>query len=66
MSREALAAWQEAVACYRSQISTFWAGRMELDAAEVLEARWFPLDGLPDEMSPRLRSMIAALDLKRG
>ncbi len=35
---QALAAWQEAVACYTSQISTFWAGRAELDAA--LEAYW--------------------------
>ncbi|MER7544071.1 NUDIX domain-containing protein [Actinomadura sp.] len=41
-------------------------GRLELDAAEILEARWFPVDGLPDEMSPRLRNVIAALDLKLG
>ncbi len=33
VSPEALAAWQDAVACYQSQISTFWAGRAELDAA---------------------------------
>jgi LmbE family N-acetylglucosaminyl deacetylase len=38
VSREALSAWQEAVACYESQISTFWAGRAELDAA--LDAYW--------------------------
>ncbi|WP_338071460.1 NUDIX domain-containing protein [Actinomadura bangladeshensis] len=41
-------------------------GRLELDAAEILEARWFPLDGLPDEMSPRLRRVIAGFDLKPG
>ncbi|NKZ06296.1 NUDIX domain-containing protein [Actinomadura latina] len=39
-------------------------GRLELDAAEILEARWFPMDELPDEMSPRLRKVIVALDLK--
>ncbi len=33
VSAEALAAWQDAAACYQSQISTFWAGRAELDAA---------------------------------
>ncbi len=38
VSREALAAWQEAVARYQSQISTFWATRAELDAG--LEAYW--------------------------
>jgi LmbE family N-acetylglucosaminyl deacetylase len=38
VSREALGAWQAAVACYESQISTFWAGREELDAK--LEAYW--------------------------
>jgi len=38
VSREALAAWQAAAACYESQISTFWSGRAELDAA--FEAYW--------------------------
>ncbi|MCP9977913.1 NUDIX domain-containing protein [Actinomadura madurae] len=41
-------------------------GRLELDAAEILEARWYPLDALPDAMSPRLRALIGALDLKGG
>lgn len=38
VSRPALAAWQEAAARYESQISTFWPGRAELDAA--LEVYW--------------------------
>jgi LmbE family N-acetylglucosaminyl deacetylase len=33
VSPEGLLAWQEAVACYRSQLSTFWKDRAELDAA---------------------------------
>ncbi len=38
VSREGLAAWQEAVACHASQISTFWGGLDEMRAA--LEAYW--------------------------
>ncbi|TYB42681.1 NUDIX hydrolase [Actinomadura chibensis] len=41
-------------------------GRLEIDAAEILEARWCALDALPDEMSPRLRTVIRALDLATG
>ena len=41
-------------------------GRLDLDAAEILEARWWPLDALPDEMSPRLRGVLASLDLDHG
>ncbi len=39
VSAEGLAAWQEAVAAYRSQISTFWGGEAEMRArlAEYLE-----------------------------
>lgn len=33
ISAQALTAWQEAVACYASQISTFWSGRAEMNAA---------------------------------
>ncbi len=33
VSAAGLQAWQDGVAAYRSQISTFWAGRQELDAA---------------------------------
>jgi len=33
ISAEGLRAWQDAVACYHSQISTFWKSRVELDAA---------------------------------
>lgn len=33
VSDQALAAWQEAVARYASQLSTFWSSREELDAA---------------------------------
>jgi LmbE family N-acetylglucosaminyl deacetylase len=32
ISPQGLRAWQDAVACYRSQMSTFWQGRAELDA----------------------------------
>jgi LmbE family N-acetylglucosaminyl deacetylase len=38
VSRAALAAWQEAVASYASQISTFWSTRAEMNAG--LEAYW--------------------------
>jgi LmbE family N-acetylglucosaminyl deacetylase len=38
VSREALSAWQEAVAGYVSQISTFWGGLDEMQAA--LETYW--------------------------
>jgi ADP-ribose pyrophosphatase YjhB (NUDIX family) len=41
-------------------------GRLDLDAAEILEARWFAIDELPDQMSPRLRNVVVALDLKLG
>ena len=33
VSRAGIQAWQDGVAAYQSQISTFWAGRKELDAA---------------------------------
>ncbi|MFA1550897.1 NUDIX domain-containing protein [Actinomadura chokoriensis] len=56
---------------FRHRVEAYYEARvvgglLELDAAEILEARWFPLDGLPDEMSPRLRDVILALDLKPG
>jgi LmbE family N-acetylglucosaminyl deacetylase len=38
VSRAALAGWQEAVARYESQISTFWSSREDLDAS--IEAYW--------------------------
>ncbi|XRQ13880.1 NUDIX domain-containing protein, partial [Actinomadura welshii] len=34
-------------------------GRLELDGSEILEARWYAADELPDEMSPRLRGLVA-------
>ncbi len=54
---------------FRHRIEAYYearvvGGRLELDTAEILEARWFPLDGLPAEMSPRLRNVIRTLDLK--
>lgn len=36
-------------------------GTLDLDAAEILEARWYALNDLPDDMSPRLRSLIVSL-----
>lgn len=33
VSPEGLHAWQDAIACYRSQLSTFWKDRAELEAA---------------------------------
>ncbi|WP_433472780.1 NUDIX hydrolase [Spirillospora sp. CA-142024] len=56
---------------FRHRVETYYearvvGGRLDLDAGEILEARWCPLDALPDEMSPRLRSVIASLDLKHG
>ena len=38
VSEAALAVWQDAAACYTSQISTFWSGRSGLNAA--LEKYW--------------------------
>jgi LmbE family N-acetylglucosaminyl deacetylase len=38
ISPAALCAWKDAVACYSSQLSTFWSGRVGLD--EALEAYW--------------------------
>lgn len=38
VSSDALVAWQDAVACYVSQLSTFWSGREEMNAA--LESYW--------------------------
>jgi LmbE family N-acetylglucosaminyl deacetylase len=38
VSRQALGAWQNAIACYTSQISTFWGGLDEMRAA--LESYW--------------------------
>ncbi|TDC90951.1 NUDIX domain-containing protein [Actinomadura sp. 7K507] len=36
-------------------------GRLELDTAEILEARWYAFDDLPDEMSPRLQRVLTSL-----
>jgi ADP-ribose pyrophosphatase YjhB (NUDIX family) len=36
-------------------------GRLDLDPAEILEGRWYGLDELPDEMSSRLRALLAGL-----
>ena len=38
VSAPGLRAWQESVACYVSQLSTFWSGRAAMDAA--LEDYW--------------------------
>jgi ADP-ribose pyrophosphatase YjhB (NUDIX family) len=56
---------------FRHRVEAYYAarivgGRLDLDPAEILEARWCPLDALPDEMSPRLRAVIGSLDLKPG
>ncbi|WP_262402764.1 NUDIX domain-containing protein [Actinomadura sp. CNU-125] len=45
-------------AYYEAEVT---GGRLDLDPAEILEARWCALDGLPEEMSPRLRALITAL-----
>ncbi|GAA2155345.1 NUDIX hydrolase [Actinomadura napierensis] len=36
-------------------------GRLELDPAEILEARWCDPDEVPDEMSPCLRPVVLSL-----
>ncbi|QXJ26343.1 NUDIX domain-containing protein [Actinomadura graeca] len=51
---------------YRYRVEVYYdarvaGGRLHLDTAEILEARWCPLDALPAEMSPRLRELIARL-----
>ncbi|TMR41957.1 NUDIX domain-containing protein [Actinomadura geliboluensis] len=56
---------------FRHRVEAYYEARvvgglLALDAAEVLEARWFPVDELPERMSPRLRNVIEALDLKLG
>lgn len=53
VSPAALRAWQDAVACYESQISTFWTGRAALDAA--LEAYWQAGGGTCLWYSPRIQ-----------
>ncbi|TDC55878.1 NUDIX domain-containing protein [Actinomadura sp. KC345] len=45
-------------AYYEAQVT---GGRLELDTAEILEARWYAFDDLPNEMSPRLRNLITSL-----
>lgn len=37
-------------------------GRLELETSEILEARWYADEDLPDEMSPRLRNLIRSLE----
>ncbi|WP_233617900.1 MULTISPECIES: NUDIX domain-containing protein [Actinomadura] len=51
---------------FRFRVETYYeaevtGGRLDLDPAEILEARWCALDDLPAEMSPRLRTLITAL-----
>lgn len=51
---------------FRHRVEAYYEARvtgglLRIDAAEILEARWCALDELPDEMSPRLRSLIASL-----
>ncbi|RKS69088.1 ADP-ribose pyrophosphatase YjhB (NUDIX family) [Actinomadura pelletieri DSM 43383] len=51
---------------FRHRIETYYearvtGGHLDLDAAEILEARWYALDDLPNEMSPRLRALILSL-----
>lgn len=38
VSRDGLAAWQDAIACYASQLSTFWGGLTEMQSA--IETYW--------------------------
>ncbi|QFG26819.1 NUDIX domain-containing protein [Actinomadura sp. WMMB 499] len=45
-------------AYYEAEVT---GGRLDLDPAEILEARWFPVDDLPAAMSPRLRTLITTL-----
>ena len=45
-------------AYYEAQVT---GGRLELDTGEILEARWYAFDDLPNEMSPRLRNLITSL-----
>ncbi|MFD0535748.1 NUDIX hydrolase [Actinomadura luteofluorescens] len=56
---------------FRHRVEAYYAarvvgGQLDLDAGEILEARWWPPDALPDAMSPRLRAVLASLDLSRG
>ncbi|MFV2173230.1 NUDIX domain-containing protein [Actinomadura sp. LOL_016] len=51
---------------FRFRVETYYeaevtGGRLDLDPAEILEARWYALDELPEEMSPHLRALITAL-----
>ncbi|TDD32789.1 NUDIX domain-containing protein [Actinomadura sp. KC06] len=55
---------------FRHRVEAYYEARviggdLGLDAAEILEARWYPLDDLPDEMSPSLRDLITSLGPRR-
>ncbi|GLZ02824.1 NUDIX hydrolase [Actinomadura sp. NBRC 104412] len=41
-------------------------GRLDLDPGEILDGRWYAVDGLPEEMSPRLRDLLIALPAPGG
>ncbi|WP_207946141.1 NUDIX domain-containing protein [Actinomadura sp. 7K534] len=56
---------------FRHRVEAYYEARvtggdLRIDSAEILEAGWFEPRDLPDEMSPRLRALIRALDLKPG
>jgi ADP-ribose pyrophosphatase YjhB (NUDIX family) len=51
---------------FSNRVETYYearvtGGHLHLETAEILEARWYSLDALPDEMSPRLRAVILSL-----
>lgn len=51
---------------FRHRVEAYYEARvtgglLRLDSSEILEARWYADDELPDEMSPRLRNLIRSL-----
>jgi ADP-ribose pyrophosphatase YjhB (NUDIX family) len=51
---------------FRQRVETYYearvtGGRLVLDQAEILEARWCGPDEVPDEMSARLRPLVVSL-----
>ncbi|GAA4241756.1 NUDIX domain-containing protein [Actinomadura meridiana] len=51
---------------YHHRVETYYearvtGGHLVLDATEILEARWYGLDDLPEKMSPGLRTLILSL-----
>jgi 8-oxo-dGTP pyrophosphatase MutT (NUDIX family) len=46
--------------CFSAEVDG--TGEVEIDGAEILEARWFPSDSLPDRLTPGISRMLTLDD----